>query len=266
LRWIHPLRRAGALLVLLTSVSHVAAAQEDHGHDDHLHFSHPLFTESITPDTKLRLDFGEEWEVEGRATELELEAEYAFHRAVSVELAAPYVFLHPDVDSATSGMGNLEVALKLANFAFAEHGVLLGYGLAVGLPTGDAEAGTGTDHIWELEPFLNLGFAVSHLEVVGWGRFGIPTNQYEGEDVETDFSYDISALYHVSERVQALVELNGRTGLSGETAEAGKVAISPGVKVAPVTGSPLFLGLGVSFPIDGEETDARLKASLFWHF
>jgi len=138
--------------------------------------------------------------------------------------------------------------------------------VGVGLPTGDAEAGTGTDHIWELEPFLNLGVAVADFEVVAWGIFGIPTNQDAGEEVETDFSYDFSVVYHISDRLQGLLELNGRTGLSGEEAGEGVVAVSPGVKVAPLPASPLFIGVGVSVPINDEELDAHLKISLFWHF
>ena len=44
------------------------------------------------------------------------------------------------------------------------------------------------------------------------------------------------------------------------------VAVSPGAKVAPLPESPLFIGIGVSVPINDEELDARLKVSLFWHF
>ena len=42
-----------------------ASGQEEHEDDglEHgLHFFHPIFTESISPDTKVRLDFGREWE------------------------------------------------------------------------------------------------------------------------------------------------------------------------------------------------------------
>lgn len=253
------------LLALATSPS-VSTAQEDHHHSHGLHFSHPLFTESVSPDTKLRIDLGKEWESEGNSTETELEAEFAFDRSVSVEVTAPYVFLDPELGPATSGAGNIEVALKFANFAFERHGILLGYGLAVGLPTGDAEAGTGTDHIWELEPFLNVGLAVADFEFVAWGRFGIPTNQEEGEDIETDFSYDLSVLYHVSSRVQGLVELNGQTGLSGEEASTGTATVAPGIKVAPLANSPLFVGLGIGLPLSDQDIDARVKLSLFWHF
>jgi len=44
------------------------------------------------------------------------------------------------------------------------------------------------------------------------------------------------------------------------------VAVSPGVKVAPLPDSLMFIGVGVSVPINDEVLDARLKISFFWHF
>ena len=270
--WLKCVRRCSAFVMLVVAVAPRAgeAQEEDShaaaGHVPGLHFSHPLFTESVSPDTKVRLDFAGVWEPDGTEREIEVEAEYAFHRSVSVEVVAPYVFLHPDVGPTSSGAGNVEIALKFGNYAFEERGLLLGYGVEVGLPTGDADAGIGTNHIWEFEPFLNVGVAVGDFELVAWGRFGIPTNQDAGEEVETDFSYDFSALYHVSDRLQVLLELNGIIGLSGEEAGEGVLAVSPGAKVAPLPGSPLFIGVGVSVPINDEELDARLKVALFWHF
>lgn len=235
-------------------------------HPEGLHFSHPLFTESISPDTKIRADFGKEWSSEGSETEFEIDAEYAFHRSVSIEIGAPYAFLSPDEEESSSGIGNVEVAMKFANFAFEDHGILLGYGLAVGLPTGDADAGIGTDHTWELEPFLNAGISTGKWEVVAWARFGIPINQDDMEEVETEFHYDLAALYHASARLQLLAELNAGTGLSGAEAGEGSRAVGFGFKVAPHEGSSLMVGAGVSVPLGDDERDARLKISVFRHF
>jgi hypothetical protein len=60
--------------------------------------------------------------------------------------------------------------------------------------------------------------------------------------------------------------LNGTAGLSGDEAGQGIVGISPGIKFAPVSSSPLFVGVGGSFPLGDEELDARLKLPLFYHF
>lgn len=250
--------------------------QEDHDHDhgqeaaghhhEGLHFSHPIFTESVSPDTKLRLDFGRAWEADGSESEIEFEGEYAFHRAFSIEVGMPYSFVQATGEPSISGQGNLEVSLKGANYAFEDQGVLVGYGLSVGIPTGDAADGLGSDHVWELEPFLNAGVAVGRAEFVGWARFGVPTNQNADEEVETDFGYDLSALYHATPRVEGLLELNGASGLSGEGAGSGTLYLSPGIKVAPMAGSPLLVGVGANVPLDDAELDAGLRVSLFWHF
>lgn len=262
-----------AFLGVLLVATHGTAlsAQRLDTHDDGsahyhgLHFSHPLFSESITPDTKVRFNAGGEFEDEGDGYEFEIEGEYAFHRSFSVEVVVPYVRLEPNDESATSALGNIEVAFKFANFAFEDAGILIGYGFAVGLPTGTPEKGIGSDREWELEPFLNAGIKRGPFELIGWARFGIPVNLGEGEEVENDFNYDFSALVHAKQWLQVLLELNGELALNGEEAGAGLASLSPGIKVAPV-GPQLFLGLGVSIPLQADEIDARVRFSAFYHF
>ena len=252
-------------ITVLLSIPGLARAQEAAEHD--LHFTHPIFTESVSPDSKVRLDFAREWEDEGTANEIEFEGEISVQQHLSIEVAAPFVFLNPDVGSSESGLGNLEVSFKFANLTFVERGLLLGYGLAFGLPTGDSGKGIGSGNIWEIEPFFNFGVMTGDWEIVGWTRFGIPTNQDPGEEVETEFHYDFSTLYHFSSRFQGLVELNGGTGLSGPEAGSGIISVSPGIKVAPISNNPdLFIGLGGSFPLGDEELNAQLRAAVFYHF
>jgi hypothetical protein len=236
------------------------------GHHDRLHFSHPMFTESVSPDTKIRTDFLQTWATDENESEFGVEAEYSPHPAFSVVTEIPYAVVSAEGEPSTSRLGSVEIGVKFANFAFEEQGVLLGYGLAVGLPTGEDSVGIGSNHIWEFSPFLNLGFKRGAIELVGYTVFGIPTNQNEGEEVETELKYDVSALYHVSRRLQGLVELNGETVLSGEEAGAGVVSISPSVKVAPLATPALLVGLGGSFPLGDDERDARLRVSVFYHF
>ncbi|MEN8145325.1 MAG: transporter [Gemmatimonadota bacterium] len=271
------IRRAGLALTMLALSATTAGAQEVHeraedshehadDHDHGLHFAHPIFTESASPDTKIRLDYARTWEEDANENEVEFEAEYAFHRSFSIELVVPYVSLNPDAAPSESNLGNVEVALKFANFAFEDSGVLLGYGVEFGLPTGDDEQGIGSDHLWEIEPFLNLGVKQGDWEIQAFSVFGIPTNQDEGEEIETEFKYDLSTLYHVSDRVQALLELNGEVGLSGDEAGEGVVSLAPGLKVAPLADRSLFLGVGVSLPLGEQEVDATLRVSAFYHF
>ncbi len=127
-------------LILLVILMHgvgprIATAQEDHEHEEPsethhrgLHFSHPLFTESVTPDTKVRLDFGRVWEDEENESGVEFEAEYGLHRSFSILALIRYVFLDAEAEPSVSSLGSVEIALKFANFAFEQAGVLLGYG------------------------------------------------------------------------------------------------------------------------------------------
>jgi len=250
----------------LTLGASEARSQEEHEYGHGLHFAHPLYTESISPDTKIRANTGREWETDGDAWEVELEGEYAFHRSFSIEASIPYVVLQPTGVNSTTGAGNLEVLFKFANYAFEEQGLLLGYGVEFAVPTGDAAKGIGSDHIWEVAPVLNLGYKRGALELVGFTIFGIPFGQEEGEEVETEFTYNGSALMHASPQLQFLVEVNGNTVLSGEERGTTLVRLSPGVKVAPSRAVPLFIGLGGTFPLTESEFDAGALVSLFYHF
>lgn len=261
-----------AAAVLLALPVGSPAAQQGHSHEQEaahhagLHFSHPLFTESVSPDTKVRFNVGRAWETDGTESELELEGEYAFHRSFSIEFGAPFAVVNPEGGSSRSHLGNLEILFKFANYAFEKHGLLLGYGLELGVPTGNDAEGIGSDHLWEVEPVLNVGFKRGRVELVGFSRFGIPFNQDPGEEVETELAYDLSALLHVTSRVQALVEINGETVLSGGEAGGTVVLLSPGAKLAPAVEIPLFVGLGAQVPLTDEDLDIAVELSVFYHF
>lgn len=260
-------------LAVLPLLAAVPAAAQVHAHGDGeaahhhgLHFSHPLITESVSPDTKLRVNAGHAREGDDREWELEFEGEYAFHRSFSIEVGLPWTSLRPAGIPGTSGIGNLEIAAKFANYAFEDRGVLLGYGLELGLPTGEALAGIGSDHLWEATPFLNAGYRTDRVELVGWTRFAIPFGQQAGEEVETEFLYDASLMVHATPSAQVLIELNGASGMSGPDAGTTVLTVSPGVRVAPIPATPLILGLGASLPVRGEAPDVALRLAVFWHF
>ena len=163
---------------------------------------------------------------------LGLELEYAFHRAFSIEAGVPFTRLDLDDESGTSKLGNAEVALKFANYAFESRGLLLGYGIEFGLPTGSEADGIGSDHIVELEPFFNVGFKQKDWELVAFTTFGIPTNQ-ESEEVETELVTNVSTLYHVNPRLQLLLEFDGESVLSGEDIGPADLARHSGRQVCP---------------------------------
>lgn len=284
--------------------THGEAGAHTHGG---LHFAHPLLTESVSPDTKIRMDH-QFVDFEGGFTEHAgfLEGEYAFHRSFSIEVGLPYSYTE-------GAAGNFSANLKFANYAFEGTGLLLGYGVELTAPTagspdfrlGEGDHGHDDDHTheddhghegdaagavaappirlhtggvggvhamlgtdeWEVAPYVNLGLRQGALELVGWAIFGIPFAQAEQEEVGSRLSYDVSALYHVSSRLQALLELNGSGGLSGPAVGEDVAALSPGLKFRPAAGRPLWIGVAGSLPLWGEDPfETRALASLLWHF
>ncbi len=233
-----------------------------------IHFSHPLVAESPSPDTKVRFGFAQfdidGDEESGTETEFEFEAEYAFHPSSSIEAGVPYVSLDPDESSSELGIGNAELAFK---FAFAGQGLLLGYGLELGLPTGDESKGIGSNRELEFEPLFNLGCKQEELELVLFTSFGIPTNQGENEEVETELGFDVSALCHFGERFMGLLELDGETGPSGDESGETVLNLSPGPKFVPGRNRDQNIGVGVGFPLsDTEEFETRALVSVSRHF
>lgn len=275
-------------LVILATVLplRTADAQEHaHSHDDShgIHFTHPMFAESVSPDTKLRLDYGNRGrEAEDARSELEVEGEFAFTRFFSIEAGVHF-------DPEAGELGETHLVAKLANYALEESGILLGYGMEFGLPTGsehghggvheheeaphDEEPGEPHVHteagedIYHITPFLNAGWMAGDWELVGWSLFEIPTNQEVQENVGTALRFNGSLLFHASERISALVEGFGRTGLSGAGSDRTVVSVGPGLRAQILPQRPLVLGTALAFPVtDHRDFDTRLLVSAFWHF
>ncbi len=261
--------------ICLTQFPSTGIAHDGHSHDSashhRLHFSHPLIAESVSPDTKVRLDYGYRNAVGGSETATQnrilLEAEYAFYPSFSIETDIPFVVANPAMGTTQSNLGNLGISFKFANFAFAEHNLLLGYGIEFGLPTGNDAKGIGSDHIVEMETFLNAGYMLEKLEIEAFATFGIPTNLQSGDDSDSELGYNLSLLYHIRPWLQGLLEMDGQTILNGEEEGATVVNITPGVKLRPFSTSGLNIGIAASVPVTQEkEFDARAQLSLFYHF
>lgn len=246
----------------------------DHDHDHHhgmLHFSHPLVAESVTPDTKIRLNGVFSNHSAGSDDEMEVEAEYAFAPAFSIELGfTPYTYTSRTPSALPGATGResfseLDIDLKFANFAFAEHGVLLGYGagLAVPLRTG----GEPVKALTSVEPFLNLGYQKAGWEVETFARFGIPTSGSDGVPANADLGTNLSLLRHVAERLQALLELDTTSPLGGGN-DPVLANVTPGVKVQPLASNEhLILGAGLRLPVSHtKQFTNQALVSMFWHF
>ncbi len=245
-------------------------ATHSHDHASRLHFSHPLIAESPSPDTKVRIDVEhldiDSEDEEGTLTTLRLGAEYAFHPSFSVEVSVPYAFLDLEGESSENHFDDAEVALKFANFAFEEHGLLLGYGIEFGLPTGDQGAGIGNDNLFEFEPFFDFGLKRGASEFVGFVSFGIPTNQNGSQEAESELGANLSWRYQVSPTWATFLELDGETVLSGDERGESVVNLSPGVKFAVPSNPNMQVGFGLGFPLsDDEEFGLRALASFFYH-
>ena len=273
-----------SVLIYALNIYPAAYAHEGESHRDQgLHFSHPLITESPSPDTKIRLDYffldvngeveDEELGEQGggpsrfKDNTVNLELEYAFSRNVSIEADIPYTFINPDVGSNTSHFNNIELGLKLASFILERYGILVGGGIDFGLPTGDDDKGIGSDNIFEIEPYLSSGWKYRRLEVVSFLHLGIPVNQKNDQDEGEELGYNLSLLAHATDYLELLLEFDGLTVLSGEEEGASVLNIDPGVKVAPFANKDIQIGFGAGFPVtNDEEFEYRLIASVFYHF
>ena len=258
-------------------------AHEGQEHTDGLHFSHPLITETPSPDTKIRLDYfflnvdgevddeglGEEGEGPSRYKEstVNLELEYAFTRNISIEADIPYTFINPDEGNNVNHFNTVDIGVKLATFVLEDYGILLGGGLEFGLPTGDDDKGIGSDNIWEIEPFLSFGWKYKILEVVSFLHLGIPVNQKGDQDEGNELGYNLSMLVHATDWLEMLLEFDGETVLNGEEEGESVLNIDPGVKFKPFKSQDIQVGFGAGFPVtDDEEFEYRLLASVFYHF
>lgn len=270
------------------------------GHHAGLHFSHPLFTESVSPDTKIRTDYNllDLGAQEGTKHEFGVALEYAPSRSFSVEAGVPY-------SASDEALGFTHVSVKFANYALAEQGISLGYGIGVGLPTsGDAahedhhhpdegghtqavraarsgvmssppparaNGGVGVHgtlgrDFYEFEPFFNIGWRSGRWELVGFTTFGIPSGLEDQHELGTELAWNVSTLFQPAPEVQTVLELGASHGLSGHPVGEDVVNLSPGIKLRPSGGSPLWLGIGGSTPLTNDRSyDRRLQISLFYH-
>jgi hypothetical protein len=242
--------------------------KEDNKRQGNLEFSHPLITESISPDTKIRLTF---LDTKAKNNVLSqsyyLELEYAPVPSFSIHLDVPYTVLNQTGNHSISNLDEIELTFKFANFAFASHNVLLGYGISFGLPTGDQAKGIGNDHIWDINPFLNGGIIWKRWEWTAYFIFGIPANQYTDENVQTGLESRLTALYHIGRRFEALLEAGNTTQISHFYKGEKSYDLTEGIKFRPDPDKPWIIALGVRHPVfQNNELKLQGIISVFYHF
>ncbi len=257
------------IVFMVTPLAGVKAQEaEDHDHD-HLHFSHPLVTESPSPDTKIRVDFiRTQTNGTGRLREISVrvEGEFAFNPSISLAVVTPYVWRTAPAAERASGIGNVELSLKAASFAFAESGVLVGGGLSARFPSGSDAKAIGSSHLVELEPFLDAAYKMDALEIVGLTSLSSTFRRRAGEEAERNLTFDFSALYQVQPRIEGLIEVTSARALVGPESGLQQTLVAPGIKVYPFASRKIMFGASVGFGT-GDVRDTRaLLLSGFYHF
>ncbi len=276
-------------LCLLVAISLPNAAKAEGSR----HFTKPLVTLSPSVHNELEVKYIYLDEAHAKAHELEVELGYLLTRDVSVELKVPFVYHDPDsiseghdydiylpdaeVDSllfskssghgtsSESAFGNVVLGLKMQNRALLRDGVLMGFSLGLGLPTGDSDKGIGSDEIYTLQPTYSVGLEQGHLQFITSGKFILPLNSEEGEDDDSSFHFGISCLLKVTKEFKPLIELDGMTYLEGDASGDIVVNLSPGLRYTINHG--LDFGAGFSFPISHDELfDFRFITSLMAKF
>ena len=251
-----------------------AQEHSSHGPDrGKLHFSHPLVSESPSPDTKVRLDYsfsnepGEENEAGNKRHTYRFEAEYAFSPWLSLEVDVPYTFLNPDQKERTNHLDNVDIGIKYANFIFEKHGLLLGGGVEFGLPTGNEAKGIGSDHVLEIEPSVGFGYQINRWEIIGFTSSSLPLSQKNENEADFELGWTLSVLHHLKPQLITLLEFDGEHVFGGEEDGADVINVTPGIKIHPFDDSSFQVGLGVSLPLTNDkEFHAKTILSLFYHF
>ena len=261
------------LITAITPAIAQAQHDQDHDHDDHddhhhapLHFAHPMFTESPTPDTKVRLDYLYSSVAKSfNDNVFRVEAEYAFSRNFSIEANVPLVS-RSIAGNRTTAVGSSEIAAKYANFAAAKAGFLLGGGLAVELPTASNDAGIGSDHIVEVEPFANVGYMRGPMEIVTTASFSSATRRRIGEDSERALGIAASLLFHVGE-LEPLAEIGFNRALSGDESGDQSLNAGAGLKYHVPKHHKIVVGIAARAPVTSTKAFRhQILASFFYHF
>jgi hypothetical protein len=274
---VHRLVLLTALLTVIAAAGfggEALASEEGEGSEagEPLEFSHPLVSNTPQPETYVRFLYDyfneprHEHEPGADRHRLTVGAEYAPIRSLGLELFVPYTFLNPDEGSSTDRLDNLELSAKYASFAFEEHGLLLGGGLALDLPTGDEDKGIGSSHTVVIEPFLDFGYKLNRFELIGFTNFGFPVNEGHEDEADLELSWNLSFLYRIKDRFQYLLEFEGEHDFGGENDGFNVVNISPGIKYM-VLKNRLSLGASVRLPLtQDKEFYVSPRFSVFYNF
>lgn len=261
---------AAAAVFLSTFSTPVFAQSADHDDDhDHgaLHFSHPLVTESPSPDTKVRFDaLFETGPLDARATGFRGEIEYGFSNSYSLAVVAPFVRITSPASARASSLGSVELSAKAASYAFAESGVLVGGGLTVGLPTGNDAKGIGSDHLYEISPFVDAALKRGDVEAVGFLTFSTDVNRNATDENERSVTFDGSLLWRLVPQVELLGEVTTSRNYGSSEGSYTETFVAPGIKYRPAAWPKLAVGVAALRGVGSVSGTNAVQLSAFYHF
>lgn len=258
-----------ASVMVITAVSIVHAQYIDHITDANryeLHFSHPLNEESISPDTHARMDYLFSNLGQGKTmSTFNIEFEYALMPSFSISASLPYEIINPAQGQSVSHTDNVNISLKFANYTFADHHVLLGYGTSFGLPTGSTGKGIGNSRMLNIGPFFNAGFMYGKWEWTAYATFGIPTHIRQTLcQCNDELNLQFATIYHVAPSLQGIFEAQRISELNGPNVGYSGYYLTEGFKYL-VPHSPIMIGVGFRQPLSSNnEFKSQGLVSVFY--
>jgi hypothetical protein len=136
----------------------------------------------------------------------------------------------------------------------------------VGLPTGSGVE-QGLSSGVDLEPFADVAMKRGPVEVVAFGSYSASTAATAGEPADREWSANFSSLYHVSDRAEALLEVDTQGTLSGADEGSRFTYVSPGAKLVPFANRSIMLGVSLRMPVSAaREFQRELLLTAMYHF
>ena len=121
--------------------------------------------------------------------------------------------------------------------------------MALTLPAGSEDEDIGSNHVVVIEPFLDAGYKIGRLEIIGFANFGLPVNEKHEEKTDLELSWNLSFLCHLVRGFQGLVEFDGIHVFGGDRDGFSVVNINPGIKYWVSNKKKLVLGGAARVPL-----------------
>lgn len=228
-----------------------------------LEFSEPAIASDPSLGTQIRLDHRFRDEADGERYTAELEMEFMVAPWASLELSVPYTYHDPEDGGGRQNLDSVSLEIKLASYALAESGILLGTGLELVLPTGEDRKGIGSNNeIW-LEPYVAIGAKFNRFEIISSLALGIPANQSKDDrpGVDLEIGFNTAMIYRAASQYSLFLELDGESVLQGSEEEV-VLNGTAGLLWRPFDTEDFVFGFGASVPLTRDQEFS--VQTIFW--